>query len=676
MDQFSRVAAILACLSELDPGGNVTNRPSESLRGMFLPWRRFSEASDGTRLETLEALLSRYRQIGWKLLVAVHPSGHSMVMERQLPLWRPWGQDASRTSTCQEFWDFGEAVERFLIGFVQDDVLSWPDLVDIVSDLSPKARTEVLDSLLQKIEELKEQSLGLDIWTKVRFQLHRHRLHPDASWAMTAEEVATLAHIYEGLTPSNVISANSWLFKGWPDLPHLSGEDLGGQDPVDTREQLNLAQQKAVHAVYESGGTESVLQLVEAAGNPGDIGIAIALTMDANSAIAIASPHMGSPSEKLRQFAHGIASVLFRTSNWEPLERLLQQIKAQGESPDQIASVYLCSSADLETWDRLTLEPQETQDIYRRKLPAFQLPREDMGAIAVGVQRFLGAHRSLDLLGMLWLHDIDVEQIVTVLEQVPLDIAEEVREGRCPNVEGYLLAKLLKKLDDSADVVEEDIAQLEIPLIPALERFRPNLVLHREVLNQPSLFAEVVSWAFKRSDEQTEEIVDERELRNRATLAYQIISGLRGLPGQLESNEINPEKLDTWVSEVRRLCKERAREAIGDEKIEKVLANSPVGADSAWPCEPVRDLLDNLRSSHIGHGLMIGKFNLRGVTSRGPLDDGGKERSLAEEFRSSAASLSAKWPFTAQLLRKMADGYDRDAHWFDERSEWFEEFES
>ena len=675
-DHFSRVATILSCLSELDPGGNLTNRPSESLRGMFLPWRKFSETSDDTRLETLEALLSRYHQAGWQLIVSVHPSGYSMVMERQPPNWRPWGQDASLTPTNQECWDFADAVEKLLVSFVHKNVARWPDFVEIVSDLSPEVCRDALDSLLRQIEEFKDQLLGSEIWGKVRFQLHRHRLHPDANWAMTVEEVTTLARIYEELTPSNAISANSWLFDGWPDLPNPTGQEPGIQDSMDTREQLNAARQEAVRAVYEAGGTESVLQLVEAAANPSDVGVAVALTMGADLLISLASPHIGSTSEKLRQFAHGITSVLSRTANWEPLERILEQVRVAGGDPDRIAAVYLCRSANLETWSRLALEAQEIQDAYWRQLPAFQLPRQDPEGMAIGVQRFLSAHRSTELLRILWPDEVDVEQIVPVLEQVPLDIARGIQEDRRPNVEGYVIAKLLKKLDDSPAIADEVIARLEMPLIPALERHRPNLVFHQEVLNEPSLFADLISWGFKRSDEQTEEVVDEQVMRNRATFGYQILSGLRGLPGQLDNGDVDPERLETWVNEVRRICKERGREAIGDEKIGKVLANSPVGADGAWPCEPVRDLLEGLRSSHIGIGFIVGKFNLRGVTSRAPLDGGRKERSLAEEYRLSASAISAKWPFTAHLLRKMADGSDRDAHWFDERSQWFEEFQS
>ena len=674
-EHFSRVAAILARLVELDPGGNLANRAMESLRGMFLPWRRFTETPDNQRLETLEALLPRYPEVGWRLVVAIYPSGYDMVTERQLPEWRQWGQDAFLTPTNAECWDFTDALERYLVSLVEDENARWSKLVDLMSDLSVEARRQALDSLMQHVGDLRDQPLGLEVWSRIRFELHRHRMHPDAEWAITAEEVAILADVYEKLTPSDPVSANSWLFDGWVDLPDPvpTSEDISDPDSTDARKQLEVAQQQAVGAVYQWGGTASMVNLVEVARNPGDVGFTVAQCMSAELAFSFASAHIGSDSLNLREFAHTIASVLFRTSYWEPLERILEQVRNEGAEPSRIAEVYLCASADLETWRRLDGEAPEIQDTYWKRVPAFRLPRQDPNGMAIGAQRFLGAHRSLDLLGILWLDDADRDLIVQILEQVPQDIAREVQEGRHPKVEGHLIAQLLKKLDDSCEITNEVIARLELLLIPLLRRHRPHLAFHQEALKEPSLFADLISWAFRRSDEQTGEGVNEQEMRSRATLAHQILSGLRGLPGQLENGDVDPESLETWVNEARRLCKERVRAAIGDEQIGKVLANSPIGADGEWPCEPVRDLLDNLRSSHIGTGLTIGKHNLRGVTSRGPLDGGHMERSLAEEYRSSASTFSARWPFTAQLLRKIAYGYDKDAHWFDERSEWLDE---
>ena len=50
-DHFSRVAMILARLAEYEPESNNGNRPTESLRSLFLPWIRFSDTPDRHRLE-------------------------------------------------------------------------------------------------------------------------------------------------------------------------------------------------------------------------------------------------------------------------------------------------------------------------------------------------------------------------------------------------------------------------------------------------------------------------------------------------------------------------------------------------------------------------------------------------------------------------------------------------
>ena len=439
VDHFSRVVMILVRLAELDSGGNATNRPADSLRSLFLPWTRFSETPDDMRLETLQSLITRNPEVGWKLLLAVYPSAYDTVMERQLPNWRPWGQDASLSPTNGECRAFIEVVEKHLIDLANSDIQRWSDLIDIIQDLSPQTRREALEYLLRKSKSLGGQPASLDLWGRIRFQLHRHRLHPDADWAIDAKEVSLLAQVYDSLTPADPVWANSWLFDGWVDLPDpvATSEELADLGSMDKSEQLKAAQQDAVGVVYESGGTSSIIHLAEAARNPGDVGVAIAQTMDAEWSLSLASAHIGSKTDKLREFAHAIASVLFRTSNWGPLERILEQVKTEGVDPGRVTAVYLCASADLETWRRLDLETPEVRDAYWRQVPAFRLPRQDHQGMAIGVQRLLGARRSPDLLGILWLNDVEVEQIVPVLEQLPLDIAEEVQAGRRPRVEGH-----------------------------------------------------------------------------------------------------------------------------------------------------------------------------------------------------------------------------------------------
>ena len=677
-EHFPRVALALARLAELDPGGRVSNRPEESLRDLFLPRIRFSEIPDDKRLETLKTLLSRHPRAGWKLIVDAYPSARMHILDRQLPDWRPWGHAACQTPTNQQCWDFIDALEEHLISLVQNDAARWLDLVDIVSSLTSEMRRRALESLLEEAEDLVGQPSSLDLWAKVRFQLHHHRSHPDAKWAMAAGDVTTLAEVYGKLTPSDPISASSPLFDGWVELPNpvQVGQILSDAQPMEYREQVEVARQEAVGVAYEHGGVVSIGSLAKVARNSHLVGVAVAHSLDIDVVMSLASEHVGSTSSKLMDFAHGITAVLFRESGWAHLEQILAQVRATESEPRRVAAIYLCADANMATWERLGSETNEVQDTYWTMIPAFRLPRDNSEDMTFGVQRLMDVHRSMDLPGVLWATEIDTELIVQVLERLPHDIARATKAGWHPELDSFTVSELFKKLDKSSDIPDELIAGLEIPYIGALRDDRPDLAVHREVLKQPALFADLISWGYKRSDGQTEEAIDEPTQHRQAETSLDILWELRGLPGLTEHDVLDPAALITWATEARRLCKERSREEIGDREIGRVLANAPRGADDVWPCEPVRDLLDSLGSRNIGIGLLMGKSDLRGITSRGPFDGGRQELSLAEDYRASADKISGKWPFTARLLRQMADDYERSAQVFDHEADWLDQFQS
>ena len=267
------------------------------------------------------------------------------------------------------------------------------------------------------------------------------------------------------------------------------------------------------------------------------------------------------------------------------------------------------------------------------------------------------------------------ELIVQVLEQLPIDHARESEAGHVPQIDVWAISSLFERLDRSARFSGEVIARLEVPYVQLLSFDRPNLALHREVMKNPTLFADLISWAFKRSDGQTEEVVDEQTLYRQAETACYILRGLRGLPGLTEGGEVAVVVLSAWVSEARGICKERGREVIGDHQIGQILANAPIGSDGTWPCAAVRDLLDDLSSPNIGTGFIIGKHNLRGVTGRRMLDGGGQERSLSAIYREGASKVTTKWPFTAKLLRQIAASYESEGQLHDFRSDWSDQFD-
>ena len=98
---------------------------------------------------------------------------------------------------------------------------------------------------------------------------------------------------------------------------------------------------------------------------------------------------------------------------------------------------------------------------------------------------------------------------------------------------------------------------------------------------------------------------------------------------------------------------------VGDQIIGGLLANSPIGDDGVWPCEAVREVLENTPSKDIATGMCTGVYNSRGVVSRG--DSGEQERVLAEKYMSWARQVAPTHPFTASMLERIAESYEHDA---------------
>ena len=218
-DHFARVAKILARLAEIDPGGQVSNRPAESLKSLFLPWIRFSETPDDHRLETLKMLLSAVPRAGWQLLVGAYPSSHGHVTLRQPPSWRPWGQDGALKPTNGEYTAYVGEMEDLTLWNVGADADRWTYIVGIISSLSPEGRQLAIELLSQQTDTLRQHPALDNLWTKLREQLHHHNSYPDADWAMDQADLKALESVYQELTPSDPVAAYTWMFDNWPGLP-------------------------------------------------------------------------------------------------------------------------------------------------------------------------------------------------------------------------------------------------------------------------------------------------------------------------------------------------------------------------------------------------------------------------------------------------------------------------
>ena len=667
-DHFARVAKCLARLAEIDPGGQVANRPAASLHSLFLPWIRFSEASDEHRLETLKMLLDAVPEEGWRLLVEAYPSNGGVTVRRP-PSWRPWAQDGSPRPTVGEYHTYVGQVTKMLFNGVGTEADRWADLVGIISRFSPEDRKQAIDLLSQRAKALRQHPAVHGLWTKLRAVLHHHRSYPDAAWAMGATDLAVLEAVYQQLNPADPVAAHARLFDSWPDLPEGKPDDYN-----EATERIAEARRNAVSAAYESGGVSAILNIAKVAQEPHEVGAAVALGIDPGLALDLAMKHLGSTAPKLRNMAYGGLRALFLQSGWKTLDEAITKAKASGSTPEMLADLYLVAPAVRKTWDRLDDESQEVRTAYWKSIWWPNTKEWNSEGLGFVVQQLLAVRRASDAVRWLAFEPMSHELVIQILEAVPADVVALADPQ--PYIDASRVADLFKRLDQSDDVPDDTIASLEIPYLEILDYNRPELALHRLFAKRPSLFADVITWAFRRADGKAEETADDQVRERRSRVAFSVLWKLRLLPGLMEDGSVDGEALPTWVNEARRMCRERDREDIGDQQIGQMLANAPAGEDGIWPCEPVRDLLDDLASPHVGIGFTTGRANRRGVTSRGVFDGGGQERSLVDKYRQDADKIGAKWPFTAQLLRQLAGNYEVDAKREDQMAEWSDQFEA
>ena len=111
-------------------------------------------------------------------------------------------------------------------------------------------------------------------------------------------------------------------------------------------------------------------------------------------------------------------------------------------------------------------------------------------------------------------------------------------------------------------------------------------------------------------------------------------------------------------------CKNRK---VGGYQIGELLSLSPVGKDSIWPHEAVRDIIERCETLELERGLEVELLNRRGASVHGRGDGGEQERKIAEEYERQAEKIKFEWPRTAAMLSRLAKSHGRDVAFWDEK---------
>ena len=211
-------------------------------------------------------------------------------------------------------------------------------------------------------------------------------------------------------------------------------------------------------------------------------------------------------------------------------------------------------------------------------------------------------------------------------------------------LEHHNVEAAFKHVDNSPALTLDQKAGLEFAYIEVLARpwdrrdnyGIPNL--ERYVEAHPELFIQAIAWTYRRKDGATDPAevqVPAERVKTMAERGYKLLEAIERVPGHNDLGELETDRLAKWISTVRQSCADLDRADVADLRIGMMLSCAAVGKDGVWPCEPVRDVMEDIQSEEMLRGAHTGVYNSRGVHSLG--EGGGQERDLAEKYRKWAA---------------------------------------
>jgi transcriptional regulator with XRE-family HTH domain len=667
-DHLAQVTDLLLRLAEIDPKGKWSNRPSNSLRQIYVLWMPQTFATQDERFEVLDSMRQRHPGVMWNLVLDLYPKSHEIGHHSPKPLWRSFeGGGQAEVITNRSIWNAEKVLAGWIAQDIGTDVARWVQALNRLNDFSPDLReklTKLARALPKKLRRPEDRAA---LCAALRTTIHRHRQFADAGWAVGEAEVAELERVHNALESKDSVERLSWLF----DQDHALLLNPPGTDFHEAERLSREARSEAVKVIFAEQGEEGIWAIAKLAKWKRLVGQALADVFGREPFEDFWRKVVDTDDIARREVATGVLVTLAADEDWG--NRLIDRALVEEWNPDAVGGVILASLPFSHSlYERVNAVPEPVGKAFWRHVWHFKFDRETdrLPWAARGLIRSGRVQSAMELVSREPVK-VPTGLLVEVLDAV-LEQQTTPEAGNDSVMFQYYLEQIFAALDQHADMDLDQLGRLEWAYLKVLDNSaRPPRALFHRLATNPEFFTEVVC-AIYRSDGSVptpelnlEELEAAKAIANNA---WTLLHGWHEVPG-LNDNNVVQRELDRWVDKARQLCGAQGRGDIGDEKMGEVFAYSPADDTGQWPCLAVRNLIERVRSEHIESGFYIGTRNSRGVTTRGVFDGGALERGEAAQYAAYAKAARLRWPRTAGVLERLARSYSAEAIDFDNEGE-------
>jgi addiction module HigA family antidote len=663
---LSRVVLILGKLAELKITDNWANNPEHSLASIFRCWIPQTAAIVVERIAALELLVRRHPKVGWRICIDQFDPHSTTGNYTSRPRWRRDAVGAGQGATGQERYQMARKAVDLAIGWPAHTDGTLGDLVERLRGIPAEDQEAVWSAIeawaAQEPDEARKAALRETIrrstmTRRSRVQGVERKLRLRAKTA------------YDALQPTDVVIRHQWLFgQQWVDE---SADELADEE-FDFRkrdERIAKLRESALREIWAQAGYDGMARLCGSSDAPWVIGAHLATgVFDDDDAEQFVETILAEDTAKsLDRCLYGLLARLDPEAGQGILARAVEAHLKNQTGATEIVRLLTCAPFGSATWRFVDLLPVDDRRLYWREI----LPNSFYGESADDVNRAVDELLSADRPRAAF-HVVHMEfgkvasaKLVRLLFETATNQSEPKGHYQLSK---HDISDAFKELNRRPDVMPDELARLEFLYIEALDHTEHGIRnLEKQLGQSPELFVQALALAFRRSDggEDPPHLHpgNAESASGLAAAAYRLLSHATRIPGTNDEGKIDARKLGDWLTKVRELTREHAREAIGESIVGQLLGRSPTGADGIWPSEAVRYVLEDFGTPELANGMRNGRHNALGAVWHG--EGGGQERALAESYRTWSRQLSGRYPFTSRMLNDIAKMYDHEAEWHD-----------
>ncbi len=661
---LTRVTAILGELEQRDPGGHLGNRPTNSLKKIYILWLNHTHATLDQRMAAIDHLAERDQHSAWKLLLAILPTGHNTSSPPYKMRWRGLNAPPPPIVTLGTIRAGANAAITRLLKLVGSNIARWHDLLEKYEHLPDDSQHKLVSDLTKLIEGRLRLADTEVLSTVLRKIISKHRKFPDADWSLDRKKIPPLVKLYERMAPSDPIERYRWLFDDfWP--PIMSGaRRREGKVMEKTRGE-------ALQTILDAHGIDGLFKLACICKKPDTVGQTVAQALPPSDDDWCLLSKWLNADAPVPLAGRAFINIRARKEGGTWAQDAVEKLRHESNRKDVLVNFFMGLPMSRETWNLLEKQEIPIQNGYWEQVESF-LHTDSSEDLIYAVDKFIGVDRPKTAFNVCahQFEKLPAQKLLNILDH--LTTKETNEEGK---LDKYDIEQAFEALDAATDITVEALAAMEWKYAEVLGRFgngRGTKALHRQIVKDPSLFITMLKLAYKHEDEHEQKKEKEGRdigvIERQASHAFQVLRGLQIIPGAQTDGSINKKELMDWIDNARDLAAKAGRKAICDNTIGQILAHAPEGEDGAWPIVDVCEAMERTRSRELERGFRTGVFNKRGIFSRSSIEGGVKEYELASNFRQHAGALESKYPQIAAVLRELADGYEGDARREDDRA--------